>query len=236
MSRWTWSVGVTTAGRRQPTLARALESLAQAGWEQPRLFADADAFIPEESAALPITRRDSQLGAFPNWLLGMAELVLREPHADAYLMCQDDVVFCRGLRAFLERSLWPSDRVGVVSLHCPGHYARGKLPGFHIEDRGWDSWGAQAYVFPNNSAFELLGIPAFWLHRAAGPAHGLKNIDSVVGLWCREAKRPYYVHAPSLAEHIGNCSTLHGDVGALWGKRRSADFVGEAVDVSEKFE
>jgi hypothetical protein len=233
MSKWTWSVGTTTAGRQQPTLDRMLSSLAQAGWEWPRLFADADAVVPQHWAHLPTTHRDVQLGAFPNWLLALAELALRDPHADAYLLCQDDVVFCRGLRDFLERNLWPSDRVGVVSLHCPSHYARGKPPGFHLEDRGWDSWGAQAYLFPNNSVFELLAASAAWTHRKTGPANGSRNIDSVVGQWCRGARLPYYVHAPSLAEHIGNSSTLYGSVGALFGKRRSADFIGEDTDLTE---
>jgi len=230
MSAWTWSVGVTTAGRQEPTLDRMLSSLTQAGWERPRLFADADALISSEWTHLPVTRRDLQVGAFPNWYLGLTELVMRQPQADAYLLCQDDVIFCRGVRAYLEQTLWPAERVGVVSLFCPSLYARGKLPGFHVEDRGWDTWGAQAYLFSPFSAESLLTSPIPIQHRRCGPAGGARNIDSVVGHWCREARLPYFVHSPSLVQHIGVTSTLYLGAG-IWGNRAAGDFVGEQRDL-----
>lgn len=232
MTAWKWAVGVTTAGRKQPTLDRMVSSLAQAGWERPRLFADADAVIPVELQELPATHRDEQLGAFPNWLLGLAELVLREPHADAYLMCQDDVVFCRGVCKYLEQTLWPAENVGIVSLFCPSHYARGKPPGFHAEDRGWDTWGAQAYLFPSTAVARLLTDPLFLQHRRSGPAGGSRNIDSLVGHWCRTSQFSYFVHAPSLVQHIGVTSTLY-PTGGVWGNRAAADFLGEEHDLCE---
>jgi hypothetical protein len=231
MSTWNWSVGVTTAGRKQPTLDRTLTGLAQAGWERPRLFADADACVHERWARLPSSRRDEQLGAFANWYLALAEMVMRNPHADGYLLCQDDVIFCRGLRAYLERSLWPAERIGVVSLFCPTHFGRGKPKGFHVEDRGWDAAGAQAYLFSYASAEALLASPLVLRHRHSGPAGGSRNIDSIVGLWCRETRLPYFVHVPSLVEHVGATSTIYRAAG-LWGNRAAADFVGETYDVS----
>jgi hypothetical protein len=234
MSAWNWSVGVTTAGRLQLTLDRMLSSLFETGWERPRLFADADAVIPQQWAHLPATRRDVQLGAFPNWLLGLAELVLREPHADAYLICQDDAVFCRGLPAYLEQAFWPAERLGVVSLYCPSHVGKGQLPGFHPFDGGWDTWGAQAFVFPPASARAFLTDPISYEHRCVGPNNGLRNIDSIVGQWCREAQRPFFIHVPSLAQHIGETSTLYGGV-SLLGKRSASDFPGEEADAGQQF-
>ncbi len=204
-----WAVGVTSAPRPRPTLARCLESLTEAGWGRPRLFAEPGSEISAEFGSLPATHRDETLGAFPNWFLGLAELVMRRPRVEAYLMCQDDVIFAASLRDYLERNLWPAPRVGVVSVYSPSHYAQGKPPGFHVEDRGWDSWGALAYIFPNPSARALLSDPMVIDHRHHGPADGLRNIDSVVGLWCRRSGLPYFVHAPSLAQHIGETSTIY---------------------------
>lgn len=222
-----WGVGLTTAPRREPTLPRTLASVLQAGWGQPCLFAEPGVELPSEFARLPLVRRESRLGAFPNWYLALAELVMRQPRAEAYLLCQDDVLLADGLRAYLERTLWPAPRLGVVSVYCPSHYAIGRPVGYHIEDRGWNSWGALAYVFPNPSARALLADPLVVNHRHHGPADGLRNIDSVVGRWCRRRTLPYYVHAPSLAQHIGATSTIWSQA-TNNGRRRAAEFL-EAV-------
>ncbi|MGH7134864.1 MAG: hypothetical protein ACREHD_03940 [Pirellulales bacterium] len=219
-----WSVGVTTAPRSRPTLERSLDSLAAAGWSEPRLFAEPHARVPEKFSGLATTWRDAKLGAFPNWYLGLAELYFREPSAEAYLMCQDDALFADGSRAYLEKCLWPAEELGVVSIYTPSHASAGRTPGFHDERRGWATWGALAYVFPNNSLRALLAHPLFTHHRRQGPGRGLRNIDSVVGAWCRAADLPYYIHVPSLVQHIGETSTIWTSAGAL-GRRRASDFV-----------
>lgn len=223
-----WAVGVTTAPRPRPTLPRCLESLAEAGWERPRLFAEPGSEIPAGYGSLPTSHRDSTLGAFPNWFLGLAELVMRQPRAQAYFLGQDDVIFSAGLRDYLERNLWPAPRVGVVSVYSPSHYAQGKPAGFLVEDRGWDSWGALAYIFPNPSARALLSDPMVIDHRHHGPADGLRNIDSVVGLWCQRSGLPYFVHAPSLAQHIGETSTIYPGA-SIDGWRRADVFADRAI-------
>ena len=64
-----WSIGVTTAPRRVATLGRALESLAAAGWDEARLFAEPGSELPDSSLRLAVfsARRQagrlSQLGA-----------------------------------------------------------------------------------------------------------------------------------------------------------------------------
>lgn len=216
-----WAVGVTTAPRCQTTLKACLSSLTEAGWDQLRLFAEPGTEIPAAFSHLPVALRDGVLGAFPNWYLSLAELVMRNPHAEAYFLCQDDVLLARGLRSYLEQTLWPGSNVGVVSAYCPSHYAVGLAKGFHIEDRGWDSWGALAYIFPNPSARAVLTDPAVLNHRHHGPAGGLRNIDSVLGSFCRRSRLQYWVHVPSLAQHIGCTSTIwhHGSARG----RRHAD-------------
>jgi len=60
----------------------------------------------------------------------------------------------------------------------------------------------------------------------------VKNIDCVVGRWCREAGRPFYVHAPSLAQHVGETSTLT-PAAAASGRRAATTFIGEDADATQ---
>lgn len=226
-----WSVGMTTAPREIPTLERTLQSLAAAGFESLRLFAEPDSPVPSFFPKSEITWRNGRLGAFPNWYLALAEMVLREPVADAYFLCQDDVIFATGLRRYLEESLWPVPQVGVVSVFCPSHYGLRKSPGFHKENHGWDTWGALAYIFPAVSARSLLSHPHVMEHRRRGPLNGMANVDCVVGRWCQAAELPYLVHVPSLAQHTGDTSTLWPTSPNL-GRRTAASFA-EELPISE---
>ncbi|HUF63380.1 MAG TPA: hypothetical protein VMN36_14990 [Verrucomicrobiales bacterium] len=224
----TWAVAVVTAPRRSPTLARTLESLARAGWKTPFLFAEPGSKLPRFVNRSRLTSRREVLGAWGNWLLAASELALLHPHADAYLICQDDAVFCRHLREYLETHLWPAERVGVVSLHTPRHHT-GSSPGFFPFDPGWGAWGAMAYLFPNASLRNLLSDPRVINHRHRGPGDGLRNVDSVVGDWCRRSGVPYFLHSPSLSQHTGETSTLWKN-SSLRGRRSAADFPGEDFD------
>jgi hypothetical protein len=223
----TWAVGVTTAPRRKETLSRCLKSLLLAGWNDFRLFAEPGSPIPSAFLTSPITQRDRLLGAFPNWYLGLAELHLREPRAAAYFLLQDDAILAEGLRAYLENTLWRATCVGVVSAYCPSHYSMGINRGYRLEDRGKATWGAVAYIFPNRAARCLLGDAVLINHRHHGPADGMRNIDNLVGGWCLRSRLPYYVHEPSLAQHIGDTSTIWvgGEETSAIGKRAASDFI-----------
>lgn len=204
-----WSVGITTAPRKRPTLFQTIQSLRAAGWQKLQLYAEPGVELPESDRDLFISQRSVRLGAFPNWYLSLTEMVLRDPKVEAYLICQDDVLFSQNTRDYLERRLWPAPEVGVVSIYCPSHYQQMQTPEFVREDRGWKSWGALAYIFSNPSARLLLSDAAVLNHRGFGPAEGLQHIDAVVGLWCERQELPYFVHSPSLAQHIGDTSTIY---------------------------
>ncbi len=229
----TWVTGVTTAPRPEPTLDRSLRSLADAGWPDALVFAEPDSYVPDWLEPHRLVQRPTTLGAWPNWLMSLQELTLRYPWADAYLLCQDDVVYTRDLRAYLETTLWPSERVGVASLHTALHQDSGK--------RGWSmlgegevmAWGAQAYAIPNPAARALLRSPLVVNHRHRGPRHGLCNIDTVIGQWCETSGFPYFVHSPSLTEHVGDTSAIwtHGDT---TGRRHAGTFPGEDSSICEE--
>ena len=223
-----WAVGVTTAPRPEPTIKRCLRSLVKAGWDMPRIFAEPGVQLTAEFGHLPMTTRQETSGAWPNWWLGLSELVLRQPEADAYLMVEDDVLFCRNLRSWLEQELWPADRVAVVSLFTPQIYAK-EVRGWHITSAGAGLAGAQGLVFPNVAARMLLAHPWAVNHRRQGGSSGLKETDAVIGRWAQAVGLPVYHHSPSLTQHDGETSTLeHGELRCS--NRYSRDFVGEEFD------
>lgn len=232
-----WAVGMTTAPRRQQELTSTLNSLRRAGWtDRVYLFAEKGSrtFMARHlhGPVLLIPRQGPALGAWSNFLLALAELCQREPLADAYLLLQDDVNFCAGLRGYLEEKLWPGAQPGVISLHTPAHLAPQQGTGFFKADLGWNAWGAQALIFSNHSARALLADVRVMDHRLKGPLGGNKNVDSVVGEWCRRTKHEFWLHAPSLTEHTGRHSTLWRGT-KLEGRRKSADFPGTSTPVAK---
>ncbi len=220
----TWSVGVTTAPRGVPTLADCLASLAKAGWDRPRLFVDGDVAVPPEFAHLPQTDRQPVIGAWPNYYLALAELLMREPEADAYMIVQDDSLFADfGVRDYLERILWPGKRPGVVSLFCSRAYTQAK-PGWYAFPGVW-VWCALAFVFPREAAQRFLADRDVVLHRWSKARHNLAEIDWRVGQWAADHGVPVYYPTPSLVQHIGEVSSLWKGL-RLLGDRRANWFVG----------
>lgn len=228
---WHWSIGVTTAPRALPTLRRTLVSLAEAGWDDPHLFAEPGCEVPEGYA---VTRRGRRMGAWPNWYLALAELVLKDPHADAYVLIQDDVLFSRNCRMFLEANLWPPDPVGLVSLYCPSiyhpHKQRSEFGPYAVR-AGRALVGALTYFFPPAAARALLQDHEVAAHRLNGWHQGLCNIDSVIGSWAERSRRKVYYYAPSLATHIGEVSSIWLNHPPHPG-RTSASFLGEQFDAA----
>ncbi len=135
-----WAVGVTTAPRRESTLEACLESLARAGWARPYLFVDSVVRVPDRFEGLPGTFRDESVGAWPNYYLGLMELLLREPDADVYMMIQDDVVLFdrENLCAYLEEILWPGRSTPLVSLYASSADTQ-PGSGWYPRDGGWTS-------------------------------------------------------------------------------------------------
>ena len=221
-----WAVGMTTAPRREPTLERSLASLIAAGWTDPRLFLEPGVNIPGDFDSLPRTMRDIRLGCWPNYYLALQELLVRHPHADAFMVVQDDVVFFPGdaagtLREQLEASLWPEEDVGAVSIYCSLAYARDK-PGWYAVDRPW-VWGACAFIFPRASLVHFLRHEAIdW--RLTGRAQGMRNIDIVVGRWQQAHGKSIWHPSPSLCQHVGDTSTLWPNSRAS-GKRQARETI-----------
>ncbi len=231
-----WAVGVTTAPRKSATLRRTLKSLRQSGWTTDTIFVFAEAGSARLLATVGmgplkiIRRAPPATGAWPSFLLALSELYLRDPHADAYLMLQDDVDLVQGLKEYLVENLWPAQECGVVSLHTPRHLTSEGGAGFYKAQLGWSTWGAQGFVFPNASVRAILSDRKVIEHRMRGIGDGMKNVDSVIGDWCLRSGQPFWLHSPSLAEHTGLHSTLW-QVSSLEGRRSAGDFPGTTTDI-----
>ena len=220
-----WAVGVTTAPRGQPTLAACLDSLLRAGWERPYLFIDSPVRVPDRFSHLPGTLRDEPIGAWPNYYLALLELLMREPHADAYMIVQDDLVFFdrENLREYLEDVLWPGRSSLLVSLYSTT-VDSGPEPGWHRRV-GWVS-GAHVFVFPPQIAKAFVIDRSVFEHRWMGHPVWSKCLDDLIGNWARARRVDVWFPTPSLTQHIGDASTLWPNARVV-GNRRAEHFAGD---------
>jgi len=223
-----WAVAVTTAPRRQPTLEPCLRSLRAAGWDSMFLFVDGPVAPPREFNGVTNVLRETSVGAWSNYWLALAELLLRKPLADAYLVVQDDALFDARpeLRSYLEQLLWPGSRQCLVSLYGSSAYTAGRAAGWSILPDKW-VWGALAFVFPRNLAKRFIADPQVLEHRWSQIAGSPAGIDVVVGHWADLHEIPIWFPTPSLVQHIGHASSLWPDSPAA-GPRRADRFSGDA--------
>lgn len=221
-----WSVGITTAPRRLPTIDDCLDSVINAGWQSVRIFSDGDVPLADRHAEIPITRREPQIGAWPNFYLSLAEQLMREPEADAYLMIQDDALFFnhRGLRDYLEGMMWTAEGAQVASLFCPQKYTQ-PTNGWCQFEGSW-VWGAQAFVFSRPAAQSFLADKEVVRHRWNAEYQGLCGIDVLIGKWAQRSEIPIYFPTPSLVQHIGHVSAIW-ERDYIIGPRRADRFAGD---------
>jgi hypothetical protein len=212
-----WAVGVTTAPRRRPTLESCLDSIVRAGWDAPRLFLDGSTSLPSRYNHLSVTWREDGVGAWPAWYMGLAELLLQQPHADAYVLLQDDVILYdrESLRAYLEEVLWPGEHTGLVSLFYTG---LDPAPGWRTSPADWH-WGAQGFIFPPVVARALLCDPVLSRAWLAASVEQHIPIPELLCEWTGRMGIPVWYANPSLTQHIGNTSTIWMDLSITGGRR-----------------
>lgn len=222
-----WQVGLTTVPERMGTLLpRTLASLSAAGWDRVRLFCDGVTPRDWDTAwpslhHLEVTLRHPRLRTFANWALALAELYARDPQADRYAMFQDDLIACRNLRPYLERTtkhehsyfnlyLFPSN-----AELCPagyrGWYPARTLSGGAVFDSGVQEQtgrGAVGLVFTRSAVLDFLGCRAV-LEKPLNAGHAsYKKVDGAVANALNKAGYTEMVHSPPLIQHLGHVSSM----------------------------
>lgn len=204
-----WSIGVTTAARPIPTLDRMLKSLWDAGFHEHQLFDD----------------NERGLGCWSNWWLALNELYLRNPLADAYMMAQDDIVFAKDVRPYLEQAWHHLDlKCGCLNLWVRGGRETGAYGICRAKKVRFAS-GACCLIFPRFALRKLLTDPMAFSHRK-GPK-GAANIDGLVKRWMRKRRLREWTHQPSLVQHIGCRNSTLGEKHGRRSNLQSKTFVGE---------
>lgn len=211
MSTLSWAYGVMTVPKRKDTLLpRTLESLSNAGFEQPRLFVDGDEDVREWRLSFPtishFTFRSPVIRVYGNWVLAAAELYIRQPHADLYAIFQDDFLASRNLRTYLERCEYPER--GYWNLYTFPVNERLCQPG-HV---GWYpsnqmGKGAVGLVFNRETLLTLL-THQHMVDRPMDLDRGWRSVDGGIVTALKKAGWMEYVHSPSLIQHLGLDSTM----------------------------
>lgn len=218
-----WAYGVTTVPQRKgDLLPKTLRSLVDAGFDKSRLFVDG-AKEGFDSFGLDVTYRYPRIRTYGNWVLSLAELYIREPGAQLYAVFQDDVVFCRNIRQYLERSSYPA--MGYWNLYTVPANQKLVPPG----TQGWyrsnqHGRGALALVFSRDTVLTLL-THQHMVERPLDSMRGWRTVDGGIVTAMKKAGHSEYVHNPSLVQHAGDYSTMRSPI-----HKKATSFKGSEFD------
>lgn len=231
-----WFVAVTTAPRKQCTLADSIASLRSAGWE-PVIFAEPGS---TNTNAQTLTN-PAKLGVWRNWLAS-AEYALANTNAKRILTVQDDSLFHPDSKAFIDSIKWPAKHAAFVSLYTPKHYSQARTVGVNrIKTRSL--WGACALVWDRDALAKVARheIARTWLgavsksgadlrrKRTANPSL-IANSDTAIGkiintlgmsMWFVDPSPVYHAAVHSTINHGGNagrrnCARCSDHTRPLW--------------------
>ena len=170
---WEWAIGVlTTTHRTGGMLARTLESYRGSGFPPPLVFTDAN-----------------KRGGLWNLHRALKTLGEQYPNADAYMIIEDDVLFSKDIRQYLESELWPSvgEHGCICSIFTPTIYSSDKR--WHVEDRGHMTWMSQCRIYHPRSAKQLVA----YLDNDNRLQNNGRQIDATVGGWGKTKPCRYLV-------------------------------------------
>jgi glycosyltransferase involved in cell wall biosynthesis len=203
--RLTWSVGLLTAPRPQPTIEETLSNLRAAGFPEIHVFAEPGSFVPAATPGLFVTQHGRTLGNLGNFYSSLAALYMTEPRADCFALFQDDIEAATGLREWCENEFWPHG-AGLVSLFTPRVFTA-PHPGWRILNPGrFRTFGAQAFVFRRDALQRFLADERLLHQRQRQP----DGDDAAVGDWAARSGEGIAYHSPSLVQHLAVPSSIPG--------------------------
>lgn len=203
------AVGIITAPRARPTLARSFQSYEAAGFAgSTHVFAEPGSQEIPMAANVMVHRNPERRGNFRNWTRALHQLLMvNEPWL---MVCEDDIRWARNACAALQSELPAferSARAGAISLYLPIRMGRvleqqrGKLlaPGWYGLNLGRKTWGAQCLLFHRSWAETLLQDRLF-LEFLADPKWD-KNVDHLVAQSLESRGREIAYRVPCLVDH-----------------------------------
>lgn len=208
-------LGMITAPRDESVIARSVASLRGAGFGQTlHVFAEPGS-IPVADPRVEMRYNSERLGCFKNYNHALTTL-LAETQQPYVCVLLDDVIYARNLARFLEYTLRQSQGwFGYYALISIQHEVTlwEQIPeGWFASDVGWESWGGQ-FVMQTEVAKQMVQHPVYVDHLENYVRN--QQIDACVSECFKRMELPRYLHVPSLAEHIGETSTLnHGPLTA----------------------
>lgn len=241
-----WTTGLITAPRKKDYyLDKTLISLIKTGWE-PIVFAEPGSIIPDWFTGNVIKRRKTY-GDWTNWATALYELLLSEPNSDYFLMCEDDGVFCKNTKKYVEKHIKNAPNFATISPYCPGKYHKPNFVGFHDNCNGQYTWSTLSIIMSNEGVRSFFQDYDVQRHRFEniftddvvwGVEVEIQNSvkDAVLGQWAKKNNLPMFYHTPSLVAHIGSHSTLSKNITS--NDNLAFDFVGEDFnldDINPKF-
>ena len=221
-----WTVVVTTAPRKDPTIHDCLSSLETAGWN-PVVFAEPGS---ESTPDYETHTNSERMGVWHNWLKS-CRYALRETDSSLILTVQDDSFFHPDSRSVAEQSLWPSPFAGFISLYTPAHYLKDK-PGFHRQHTS-SLWGACALVWHRDVLQKVVNHPIATNWMGVPPRKNKKEImqkrrkdralvqnsDTAIGKILNRMGLEMWFYNPSPVSHISKFSSNNVGHGSNTGKR-----------------
>lgn len=220
-----WSYGVTTVPSRKETLLpKTLASLTAAGFDRPHLFVDgtSDGY---EALGLELTYRNPKIRPYGNWVLGLAELYIRNPACHFYAMFQDDILVSKNLRDYLEGCKYPDKGYWNLITYPKNQALAPAADGWFLSNQR--GLGAQGLVF-NREAVQVLLCHQNMVERPTDAKRGWKNIDgAIIGAFRKIGTWKEYVHSPSLIYHTGSVSSFGNCA-----QPEAVSFKGEGFDIA----
>jgi len=135
--------------------------------------------------------RDIDIGPFAHWYLGIAELYLREPRADAFLLIRANRDLPMVSRTELESFLWPAPNAGLICIRA-GDSNQSEY-GLSLFQNLSDLEDLQGWCFPGFAIRSLLSSRQVISHRLRGMDAGRGMLHIALYDWIKSEKVSAYV-------------------------------------------
>lgn len=230
------TVAVTTAPRKDCTLAYCLASIEACGWN-PIVFAEPGATATDYKTIW----NEKKLGVWHNWL-NSCRWCLSNTTSEYIMTVQDDSLFHPDSKKFVDFLNWPNN-CGFVSLYTPKHYsikADNTFRPLGVNKIVTKSlWGACALVWRSDVLKKVIDTPTCKSWLGANPKSRSKSVvesrkknpsliansDTAIGKAINRLGLFMYFVDPSPVQHIARHSTIsHGDNTGRRNCYRCADF------------